>query len=127
MHEQRRQPERSIDDPPELRFESPVMGESEEREFDRWREMKDEKMSDEDQIKHLLGVLRARALAAEEKVARLRLVIQKLLMSADCTWEERREGHDWAEACAEARLEIGIDLKEAAIKEQHHEDAGRDS
>jgi hypothetical protein len=35
--------------------------------------------------------------------ARLRDTIRDLLLSADCTWEEKNEGHDWATACEMAR------------------------
>jgi len=38
---------------------------------------------------------------------RYRQVIKDLLMSADCTWEERNEGHDWPEACDQARKALG--------------------
>lgn len=32
--------------------------------------------------------------------------LKGLLLSADCAWEERREGHDWHEACECARKAI---------------------
>lgn len=38
-----------------------------------------------------------------DEVAKLRSVIRELLLSADCTWEENSEGHDWPEACTAAR------------------------
>lgn len=33
--------------------------------------------------------------------------IRNLLMSADCSWEERDEGHEWPEACQNARNVLG--------------------
>lgn len=36
-------------------------------------------------------------------VKMLRSQIHDMLLSADCTWEARRKGHDWAEACESAR------------------------
>jgi hypothetical protein len=132
-----RQPERSIDDPPELRFESPVMDEREEREFDRWREIKDEKMSDEDQIKNLLGVLKARASAAEAEVERLRTALMRY--AARGNWGP--SGHLDIDASGQVvdnkfipvgTIEHGFAIAcralahSAAPKEQHH-DAGRDS
>jgi len=36
--------------------------------------------------------------------AALRQAIRDLLMSADCEWENKRLGHDWAEACDAARV-----------------------
>jgi hypothetical protein len=41
--------------------------------------------------------------AAQKREKRLRRMIRDLLLSADCTWEERNEGHDWAEMCQAAR------------------------
>jgi hypothetical protein len=73
-------------------------------------------MSDDD--------LRAELLAARETIARCdayerrltaavarltrerdeaRDLLRKVFLSADCTWEERNEGHDWAEWCQMAR------------------------
>ena len=37
------------------------------------------------------------------RIKELGETIRDLLLSADCTWEERKEGHDWAEACVAAR------------------------
>jgi predicted nucleic acid-binding Zn-ribbon protein len=34
---------------------------------------------------------------------RLKKAIKQLLLSADCSWEEKEEGHDWALACSQAR------------------------
>jgi hypothetical protein len=38
--------------------------------------------------------------------ARIEQALRNLLMSADCTWEQRRLGHDWAEACESARAAL---------------------
>jgi hypothetical protein len=37
------------------------------------------------------------------RVQMLEDVIRTMLLSADCSWEERNEGHDWREACEFAR------------------------
>ena len=34
---------------------------------------------------------------------RMDLQLRELLMSADCEWENKRQGHDWAEACESTR------------------------
>lgn len=47
--------------------------------------------------------LAARVGWLQRESAQARLVIEHLLVSADCAWEEREEGHDWAYACKEAR------------------------
>lgn len=36
----------------------------------------------------------------------LRQALVGMLQSQDCTWEERNEGHDWAQACAAARAAL---------------------
>ncbi len=59
-----------------------------------------------DQVVAEVERLRERATAAEAREARLKQALRDLLMSADCTWEERREGHDWAEACEAARAAL---------------------
>ena len=41
--------------------------------------------------------------ASKEREAKLRATIRYLLLSADCSWEENNEGHDWAQACQMAR------------------------
>ena len=58
---------------------------------------------------------RARAVlvALIADVQALKLVIRNLLLSADCTWEAENRGHDWAEACAEARHALDTNLKAA--------------
>jgi len=38
-----------------------------------------------------------------ERVRKLEAALRGLLLSADCSWEERGEGHDWQEACEAAR------------------------
>lgn len=40
------------------------------------------------------------------EVKRLRTALRGLLLSADAAWEERREGHDWPEACKAARAAL---------------------
>ena len=47
--------------------------------------------------------LTAELLAYRERVARLREALEGLALAADCTWEDRNEGHDWADAVAFAR------------------------
>ena len=37
------------------------------------------------------------------EIARYRGALSHLLLSADAAWEDRGEGHDWREACEEAR------------------------
>ena len=39
----------------------------------------------------------------EQEAERLREALADMLKSADASWEERGEGHDWAEACEMAR------------------------
>lgn len=34
-------------------------------------------------------------------------MISDLLLAADASWEERNEGHDWAETCRRARTVVG--------------------
>lgn len=41
--------------------------------------------------------------AAKAEIARKDAALRGLLLSADCSWEENNEGHDWKEACNEAR------------------------
>ena len=47
-----------------------------------------------------------------ERIRKLEAALHGLLLSADCTWEERGEGHDWPEACQVARkaLEVPADV-----------------
>lgn len=40
------------------------------------------------------------------EVKRLQAVVGRLLLSADCAWEERNKGHDWPEAVADARAAL---------------------
>ena len=46
-----------------------------------------------------------------ERVEKLEETLELMLLSADCSWEERGEGHDWREACQFARkvLEVTVD------------------
>ena len=44
--------------------------------------------------------------ALRSRVQALEDALRGLLLSADCGWEERNEGHDWAEACTAARAAI---------------------
>ena len=55
--------------------------------------------------------LREKLAAANRREGALIQTIKDLLMSADCSWEERNEGHDWLEACRAARkaLEVPAD------------------
>jgi hypothetical protein len=43
---------------------------------------------------------------------RLREVLKNMLKSADCMWEDRDMGHDWPEACQQARAELQEDSDE---------------
>jgi hypothetical protein len=43
---------------------------------------------------------------AEATVWRLTEALRGLLLSADCSWEEQGGGHDWPEACEEARAAL---------------------
>jgi hypothetical protein len=47
--------------------------------------------------------IEAQLQAAQQEVERARVVIKHLLLSADAGGEMDRAGHDWAEACQEAR------------------------
>lgn len=51
----------------------------------------------------------AAAAASHDAAVRapLEAALRGLLMSADCEWEERNEGHDWPTACVEARRVLG--------------------
>jgi hypothetical protein len=51
----------------------------------------------------------APALLAERDVLRQALI--DLLASADASWEERRLGHDWAEACEAARAALNFKME----------------
>lgn len=42
-----------------------------------------------------------------DRIRAFRIVVADLLESADCGWEERGEGHDWAAACRAARALMG--------------------
>jgi hypothetical protein len=60
---------------------------------------------------HEQAVAEGQRLSAE--VARLREerdriagALRAMLLSADCTWEERRLGHDWAETCDASRAAL---------------------
>lgn len=67
-----------------------------QRKFSRMRE----------EVEMLNGVLRhTQFLDGQHQAERdaLRDVARNLLMSADCSWEEHNEGHDWANACESAR------------------------
>lgn len=35
-------------------------------------------------------------------------IVRKLLLSADASWEERSLGHDWKDACEEARAALAM-------------------
>lgn len=62
-----------------------------------------------DRLKIELGnALRELADTKDER-DRLREVVKNLLLSADCEWENRNIGHDWADACAAARSELQED------------------
>lgn len=39
----------------------------------------------------------------EEQMRSARQIIRDLLQSADCEWENKNQGHDWAQACVAAR------------------------
>jgi hypothetical protein len=43
---------------------------------------------------------------------RLREVLKNMLKSADCMWEDRDMGHDWPEACQQARAALQEDSDE---------------
>jgi hypothetical protein len=64
-----------------------------------WREACESEHAARLDVESELATLRA-ALAQREQV------ITDLLASADCTWEERGLGHDWAEAVAGARAAL---------------------
>lgn len=42
------------------------------------------------------------------RIARLEEALKIMLISADCSWEEHNEGHDWREACEFARKVLGF-------------------
>jgi len=50
--------------------------------------------------------LRTRAEKAEQQRDHLKITIEHLLLSADCSWEEQRLGHDWPDAVKDARAAI---------------------
>lgn len=45
------------------------------------------------------------------RIEKLEQTIRDLLASADCTWEERRLGHDWADACEAARAALAEEVE----------------
>lgn len=47
-------------------------------------------------------------LQLKEQVRNLRAAIKDLLIAADATWEDRDEGHDWAEVCEQVRQLLDI-------------------
>lgn len=52
------------------------------------------------------------ALRAREKV--LRGVVRGMLLSADASWEESNQGHDWSQACVDARAALAPDSQKEA-------------
>ena len=73
-----------------------------DEEIDRLRQERDEARDEKD------GALirEEGAVAIEAEVDRLRGLLVDGLNSADCTWEERNEGHDWADWCKRARAAL---------------------
>ena len=59
-----------------------------------------------DHLRRVIGSYDDAATRAEAEVKRLRGLIAEGLMSADCEWENRNEGHDWADWCKAARVAI---------------------
>ena len=60
-------------------------------------------------LEHVRQFLQSPAAKAGERVRAMEAVyhaLRGLLLSADCAWEERNEGHDWAEACQKARAAL---------------------
>lgn len=51
-----------------------------------------------------------------ERVDLLEQVVRDLLLSADAAWEQRGEGHDWAEACKRARKAVPIMISQNWLK-----------
>jgi hypothetical protein len=49
---------------------------------------------------------RAEVERLRSRLATVEGALRDLLLSADCTWEERRLGHDWADACEAARAAL---------------------
>lgn len=54
----------------------------------------------------------ARRFVEAEKVSKLEQALRDMLASADCEWENRKQGHDWAEACQQARVALGLPREE---------------
>lgn len=46
-------------------------------------------------------------LALTEKVKQLEGALRNMLKSQDCEWENKNMGHDWREACNDARTALG--------------------
>jgi len=83
------------------------------------RSLHDVAISQRDGANFLLSEVERERDEAREKLAKerynvslLRYSVIDLLMSADASWEERRLGHDWAEACEAARAAIAAIRKE---------------
>ena len=51
----------------------------------------------------LLNKTLSEAKGWRDMCSRMDLQLRDLLMSADCEWENKRQGHDWAEACESTR------------------------
>lgn len=58
------------------------------------------------QISKVMGPVHEEAV---REISDLRAALRNLLLSADSMWEERRMGHDWAEAMQAARKALGME------------------
>jgi hypothetical protein len=60
----------------------------------------------QDDLREEVEEARAEVERLRSRLATVEGALRDLLLSADCTWEERRLGHDWAEACEAARAAL---------------------
>lgn len=73
------------------------------READQLRTVNEGIMDINKKLGDELKCLEGQLSEAHAREAGLREALKGMLLSADCRWEELREGHDWPEACEKAR------------------------
>jgi len=71
----------------------------------------------QDDLREEVEEARAEVERLRSRLATVKRALRNLLLSADCTWEEQRLGHDWAEACEAARAALSPTLCGARRKE----------
>jgi len=77
----------------------------------------DEMQAEIEHEKHGNEILTQHLAVEKERAERRLQLIQECFLSADVTWEERNEGHDWADWCERARDELDGAIAENRLKE----------